>query len=124
MRVYFNRQRTLSLRLTRLFIAFHYSMKTVVATKSSASIHRPTMILSIANTTFWSLYAFAIQNYVILVPNGTGLALALVQALLCFAYPRRATSLHLPRSQDEGPGDFHDTDPTPEDVHPGPMRNY
>jgi len=63
------------------------SMKEVVATKNSASIHRPTMFMNWLNSTFWMLYGFSQNDPVIYVPNLLGLGLGLSQAILCGFYP-------------------------------------
>ena len=64
------------------------TMRTVVATKCSDSIHVPTMFMNLTNTSFWIAYALTRRDVVILLPNMIGLSLGLIQGLLCFWYPR------------------------------------
>jgi solute carrier family 50 protein (sugar transporter) len=78
------------------------TIHTVVAQRNSESIHLPTMMMNWTNTTFWILYGFARHDFVIMVPNGLGLSLGLVQGLLCFLYPRtRSQVLVEPLNPDE-----------------------
>lgn len=60
----------------------------VIQTKCSDSIHRPTMILNWCNTSFWVAYGFAQRDFYIMIPNGCGLFLGLLQGLLCLLYPK------------------------------------
>lgn len=59
----------------------------VVRERSSASIHRPTMLLSWANTSFWILFGVVRQDWYIIFPNVTGLCLGLAQGVLCVRFP-------------------------------------
>jgi len=59
----------------------------VVRERSSASIHRPTMLLSWVNTSFWIVFGFVRQDWYIIFPNLTGLVLGLAQGVLCVMYP-------------------------------------
>lgn len=61
---------------------------TVMETKSSASIHIPTMTASLLNGTLWFCYGIAVSDYFISVPNGFGSLLGIVQLILCVIYPR------------------------------------
>ena len=61
---------------------------TVMETKSSASIHIPTMTASLLNGTLWFCYGIAVSDYFISVPNGFGSLLGIVQLVLCVIYPR------------------------------------
>jgi hypothetical protein len=63
------------------------SVVAILRTKSSISIHRPTMTMMSLNAFFWCVYGLAIRDYYILLPNGIGLALGLVQMALCALYP-------------------------------------
>ncbi len=64
------------------------TIQTVIAEKSSDSIHTPTMILNCTNAGFWGAYGIAINNIVIYGPNGIGFFLSLCQAVLCCMYPK------------------------------------
>ena len=68
------------------------TMWTCIETKTSDSIHTPTMILNCGNATFWSLYGIAQRDVVIWGPNALGLSLGVAQALLCIWYPKTTTS--------------------------------
>lgn len=64
------------------------TMKTVVATKNSDSIHTMTVLLNCVNAAFWAAYGIAVHDMVVYGPNGIGLLLGLLQALLCCMYPK------------------------------------
>jgi len=55
---------------------------TVLKEKDSASIHFRTMIMNTACSLFFCLFGFGIMDYLIIVPNGIGVALGAVQVLL------------------------------------------
>jgi len=74
--------------LVIFFAAPLTSIVKVARLQDSSSIHRGTMILSIFNCTFWCIYGYALQDLMIFLPNGAGLILALLQAILIFLYPR------------------------------------
>jgi len=61
----------------------------VVSSQSSDVIHRPTMYMNYANTSFWVAYGCARKDPIIAVPNALGLLLGLLQGILCLVYPRR-----------------------------------
>ncbi|CAJ1950233.1 unnamed protein product [Cylindrotheca closterium] len=60
----------------------------VVKTRRSSSIHRPTMYMSFMNATFWTGYGFARMDPFIIVPNGVGMILGIVQFTLCRMFPK------------------------------------
>lgn len=64
------------------------TMKIVIQTRNSATIHAPTMIMNWINTSFWILYGLVRRDAVIVLPNAIGLSLGLVQGLLCLLFPR------------------------------------
>lgn len=64
------------------------SIKLISQAKKSDSLHVPTMVLSCTNAGFWMMYGIARCDIVIYGPNGIGLFLGLVQALLCCVYPK------------------------------------
>ena len=65
-----------------------HTMKKVVQTKCSDSIHVPTMVLNWSNTSLWLAYGVARKDPIILIPNAIGLLLGLMQELLRLLYPR------------------------------------
>lgn len=72
------------------------TIRTVLKTRSAASIFFPTVLLNGLNALFWAAYALAIGDVYILVPNTIGLCLAAVQTALCvlmgkFTRPRPTT---------------------------------
>ena len=62
---------------------------TVLSTKSSASIYLPTVLVNGINGAFFSIYALAINDMLLLAPNAIGAALAAVQILLCVVFPSK-----------------------------------
>lgn len=44
--------------------------------------------MNTANATFWTLYALAIKDLYIAIPNGIGVALGIVQIFLVIIFPR------------------------------------
>lgn len=61
---------------------------TVLETKSSRSIHEPTMITSLINGSLWFFYGVAVNDFFVAVPNGIGALLGVIQLVLCLLYPR------------------------------------
>jgi hypothetical protein len=55
-----------------------HTMKELVQTKCSESIHVPTMVLNWSNTSFWLAYAVARKDPIILIPNVIRLLLGLM----------------------------------------------
>lgn len=68
-----------------------HTMKDVLNEKCSNSIHTPTVLLNCINAAFWAAYGFAVNDIVVYGPNGLGLLLGLIQALLCCVFPKRHT---------------------------------
>jgi solute carrier family 50 protein (sugar transporter) len=64
------------------------TIATVLKTRSSQTIHMPTMITNTANGAFWCAYGFAVQDYLIGGPNGFGAFLGGIQIVLCVLFPR------------------------------------
>lgn len=64
----------------------------VLRTRSSATIHIPTMLLNTLNGLFWSAFGISVADYFIGVPNALGALLGLVQIVLCIIFPRRGGS--------------------------------
>ena len=63
------------------------TMRTVVTTGNSASIHRPTLYMNWACSSFWTLYGVTQLDPVILFPNAIGLSLGVAQGILAAMYP-------------------------------------
>lgn len=87
------------------------TIREVLTTSNAQSIHGPSMVMTITNTTFWTMYGFAQRDYYIIVPNVAGLVLGLMQALLKLLYPsRRGEALLRPDESDhDGVIDQHET---------------
>ncbi|KAL3922189.1 MAG: hypothetical protein SGILL_002339 [Bacillariaceae sp.] len=64
------------------------TMKTVIETKCSDSIHGPTITLNCVNAAFWFLYGAARRDIVVWGPNSLGLCLSFSQVFLCLWYPK------------------------------------
>lgn len=79
---------TVNLNLIVFFGAPLSTIMTVYRTKSSASIHIGTMTMNTSNAFFWCIYALAIGDYYILIPNSLGFLFGVVQMCLCMTYPR------------------------------------
>lgn len=65
------------------------TIKDVIKSRCSKSIHRMTLITYLLNSSFWTLYGFVGSGKVdvwIALPNGIGLVLCFVQLLLCFMF--------------------------------------
>jgi len=62
------------------------TIQTVLRTKSSASIHRATMIMNSTNAMFWLLYGIEKNDPYIYGPNTLGLLLGFSQMILCCCY--------------------------------------
>merc|ERR1719421_1181772 len=62
------------------------SIKTVLQSRSAASIYFPTVLLNGINAVFWSVYALAIRDKYLLIPNAIGASLCAIQTFLCFAF--------------------------------------
>ena len=76
-----------NLNLIFFYAAPLSSVVTILQTKSSASIHFWTMTMMSANAFFWCVYALAIKDYYILIPNGIGLVFGIIQIILWLLYP-------------------------------------
>lgn len=64
----------------------------VMKTRSSASIHIPTMITNTLNGIFWTAFGIAVFDWFIAVPNGLGALLGGIQFVLCIFFPRKPSS--------------------------------
>lgn len=63
------------------------TISTVFRTKTSSSIHFWTMTMNTSNAFFWCVYAFAVMDYYILIPNGIGFTFGIVQVVLYSIFP-------------------------------------
>lgn len=81
-----------NINLVAFYAAPLKTIQAVVAEKNSASIHYETMVMNLANTSFWIAYGCARLDPVIVVPNAIGLLLGLAQGALCVVYPRQSSS--------------------------------
>ena len=64
------------------------TIRTVLHTRNSASIHLLTMATNTANGAFWGAYGVAVLDPFVYVPNGLGAALGVVQIFLVLTFPR------------------------------------
>ena len=62
---------------------------TVVTSRDSSSIHRPTMVLNTICAVFWTAFGFGVMDWFIIVPNGLGAILGFVQMMLRLVVPSR-----------------------------------
>jgi hypothetical protein len=58
------------------------------------------MMMGIGNATFWFLYGIALWDYVVMLPNGIGLLLAITQLFVCCWYPRQEDAMVVQHSGD------------------------
>ena len=63
----------------------------VFKTQSAASLYFPLCAMNLLNGVCWAIYAMAIGDYFILVPNGIGAALAVFQVGLIFRFRGKQT---------------------------------
>mmetsp|Transcript_27770 Transcript_27770/g.50451 ORF Transcript_27770/g.50451 Transcript_27770/m.50451 type:complete len:300 (+) Transcript_27770:148-1047(+) len=64
------------------------TVATVFREGSSSTLHIPTVGMTVANTSFWMAYGFVIFDPYIIIPNGIGFVLGLIQLSLCLLFPR------------------------------------
>mmetsp|Transcript_9413 Transcript_9413/g.19526 ORF Transcript_9413/g.19526 Transcript_9413/m.19526 type:complete len:283 (+) Transcript_9413:56-904(+) len=82
--------------LVNINLVFFYgaplqTMKLVLETRSSDSIHTPTVSRNVVNAIFWMSYGLAREDPIIYGPNGVGLLLGLAQVALCAVYPKQSS---------------------------------
>eukprot|EP00891_Asterochloris_glomerata_P001526 jgi/Astpho2/1526/Aster-05400 len=65
------------------------TVKTVLVTKSSASLYWPMCMMNVINSTLWVVYGRAVGDMFIWVPNAVGFVLGGLQLLLCIIFPRQ-----------------------------------
>jgi len=71
-----------------------HTIRSVIHTHDSSVIHRPTLRMSLINTSFWMLYGTARANAVVVAPNAMGFVLGLAQSALCVHYPVQKGQQH------------------------------
>lgn len=81
-----------NINLIFYFTAPLSTIRTVLQSRNSKTIHVRTMVTNTANAFFWCLYGLSLLNPVIFVPNGIGVLLGIVQAFLCLSYPGHAST--------------------------------
>ena len=79
----------------------------VLKERDSASIHFRTMIMNTACSLFFCLFGFGIMDYLIIVPNGIGVALGAVQLLLRTIIPNKSNT---DEGEDDGKMDEEEGD--------------
>ena len=72
-----------------LFASPLSTVREVLATSTAASIYAPLTATQCTNCAMWTVYGLAIGDCWVYGPNGTGLALGLVQLALKLVYPSR-----------------------------------
>merc|ERR1719203_22926 len=82
-----------NLNLIIFFGAPLSTIKTVIYTKNSSSIHRWLMITSTLNAAFWGIYGLVLLDPYIVIPNVLGFIFGLIQMLLTCCYPRRSNTV-------------------------------
>jgi len=82
---------TVNLNLVFFYGAPLSTIFTVLKTRSSATIHIPTMITNTANGSFWCAYGIAVLDPFIYVSNGLGALLGVIQIILRLIFPNRET---------------------------------
>jgi solute carrier family 50 protein (sugar transporter) len=65
---------------------------TVLKSQDSGSIHRWTMLMNTANASFWTAFGIGTKDYFVLVPNGIGAVLGVIQMILCLLVPSQAAT--------------------------------
>mmetsp|Transcript_16121 Transcript_16121/g.21077 ORF Transcript_16121/g.21077 Transcript_16121/m.21077 type:complete len:314 (-) Transcript_16121:565-1506(-) len=63
------------------------TIQKVILTNNSISIHRPTMYMNWACSSFWTLYGVTQLDPIIMFPNAIGLSLGMAQGVLAATYP-------------------------------------
>lgn len=62
---------------------------TVLHTRSSSTIHVPTMLTNTCNGAFWAAYGLAIQDLFVALAQIVGVLLGVTQIILCLVFPRK-----------------------------------
>jgi solute carrier family 50 protein (sugar transporter) len=101
--VYVPQPQTVVGMLVNINLVFFYgaplqTMKRVLETKSSDSIHTPTVTMNVINAVFWMSYGLARDDVIIYGPNSVGFILGIGQVALCCIYPKRLERVSMPGS--------------------------
>jgi solute carrier family 50 (sugar transporter) len=64
------------------------TIRTVISTRSTETIHIRTMITNTATGLFWCIYGLTIQDWFVGVPNGIGAFLGFIQVFFVIIFPR------------------------------------
>lgn len=86
---------TVNCNLVFFYAAPLNTIWSVIKTRNSSWIHKPTMVMNTVNATFWVLYGCARHDRIILFPNAIGSLLGLIQIFVCVLYP------HMPIEVDD-----------------------
>lgn len=78
-----------NLNLVFLYGAPLSTIVTVLKERNSATIHIPTIVTLTANGVFWFAFGLAVIDLYIIVPNGLGAILGVIQMILCVIFPRK-----------------------------------
>jgi len=98
--------------LVNLNLIFFYAaplqtIRHVLQSGNSNSIHGPTMMMVCANASFWFLYGVALGDPIVMLPNAIGLTLGLVQVALRVIYPHTNTTMMRPTWNHQGESSIH-----------------
>ena len=64
---------------------------TVLKQKDSSSIHRPTMVMNTLTAIFLTAFGFGVKDLIIIIPNGIGGILGIIQIFLRLVVPARSS---------------------------------
>lgn len=90
------------------------TMYTVLRKWDSSSIHFWTMVMNTACALFFMLFGVGLGNYVLIVPNGIGVLLGILQMFLRIVVPNKdkSTSTVAPKQDESKPSPIDNTDDT------------
>ena len=91
---------------------------TVVTSRDSSSIHRPTMVLNTICAVFWTAFGFGVMDWFIIVPNGLGAILGFVQMMLRLVVPSRYHPKIIHPRPTRKSGSFHSSILDHTNLHP------
>jgi len=100
-------------------------MVEVCRSRSSASIHVRTTVMTLLNSFFWLAYGFAVHDPFIFVPNGIGFCFGAMQALLLVMFGSKSSGQDADARETlipDGDGDDHDEDDDDNDDSAGAHR--
>ena len=79
---------------------------TVLKTRDSSSIHRPTMIMNTSNAVFWAAFGVGIRDWIVIIPGSIGAVLGLIQIFLRFVIPNSSSTFAESISADVNADEF------------------